>query len=203
MQLYQVWPQPGVRTPSTGIIKFTILVEAFLPYITMHLISLRHVRLSRRRFWKLVPFGQFLPHPQGPRGARDLKFTIYVPLVPKMLHTKFEKNWTSSYQEEVENVQLLTDIMYQIWPRPGARTPTPGITKFTILVEAFLLYITMHLVSLRHVRLSRRRFLKIGHFWAVFAPPPGPQGGKRPEIYNLCAPCPKDASYQIWKELDK
>ena len=33
------------------------------------------------------------------------------------------------------------------------RTPTLGITKFTILVEAFLLYITMHLVSLRHVRL--------------------------------------------------
>ena len=38
-------------------------------------------------------------------------------------------------------------------PCPGARTPTPGITKFTILVKAFLLYITMHLVSLRHVRL--------------------------------------------------
>ena len=29
------------------------------------------------------------------------------------------------------------------------------------------------------------------------ATPPGPQGGKRPEIYNLCSPCPKDASYQI------
>ena len=27
-----------------------------------------------------------------------------------MLHTKFEKNWTSSYQEEVKNVQLLTHI---------------------------------------------------------------------------------------------
>ena len=144
-------------------------------------------------FWNL---GSFCP---APRGASDLKFTIEVPFVPKTLHTKFEKNWTGGYQEEVKNVQLLTD-MYQIWPRPGARTPTPGITKFTILVEAFQLYITMHLVSFRHVRLSRRRFLKIGHFWAVFAPP---QGGKRPEIYYLCAPCPKDASYQIWKELDK
>ena len=30
--------------------------------------------------------------PQGPRGARDLTFIIYVPLVPKMLHTKLEKN---------------------------------------------------------------------------------------------------------------
>ena len=136
-------------------------------------------------FWKLVTFGQFLHRPQGPRGARDLKFTIYVPLVLKMLHTKCDKNWTGGYQEEVKNVQLLTDIMYQIWPRPGARTPTPGITKFTILVEAFLLYITMHLVSLRHVRLSRRRFLKIGHFWAVFAPPPGGQ-----ETWNLQFKCP-------------
>ena len=86
--------------------------------------------------------------------------------------------------------------MYQAWPRPGVRTPTPEITKFTIVVNAFLLEITMHLVSLRHVRLLRR-FLKIGHFWAVFAPPPRPQGCKRSEIYNLCAPCPKDASYQI------
>ena len=60
-------------------------------------------------FWKLVTFGQFLPPPlPGPRGARNLKFTIYVPFVPKMLHTKFEKNWTGGYQE-VKNVQLLTD----------------------------------------------------------------------------------------------
>jgi hypothetical protein len=26
-----------------------------------------------------------------------------------MHHTKFEKNWTSGYQEEIKNVQLLTD----------------------------------------------------------------------------------------------
>ena len=53
----------------------------------------------------------FSPPTPGPRGARDLKFTIYVPLVPKMLHTKFEKNWTGSYQEEVKNVQLLTHFI--------------------------------------------------------------------------------------------
>ena len=62
---------------------------------------------------KIFENWSLLPRPQGPRGARDLKFTIYVPLVPKKLHTKFEKNWTSSYQEEVKNVQLFTD-MYQI-----------------------------------------------------------------------------------------
>ena len=58
----------------------------------------------------MIIFGQFLPHPQGPRGARDLKFTIYVPLVPKILHAKFEKNWTGGYQE-VKNVQLLTHFI--------------------------------------------------------------------------------------------
>ena len=88
--------------------------------------------------------------------------------------------------------------MYQVWPHPGVRTPTPGITKFTILVKAFLLYIAMHLVSLRQVRLLRRRVLKIDHFWAGPPPPhPRPLGCKRSEIDNLCAPCPKDASYQI------
>ena len=27
--------------------------------------------------------------------------------------------------------------MYQVWPRPGVRTPTPGITKFTIFGKGF------------------------------------------------------------------
>ena len=198
--MYQVWPHPGVRTPYPGdhqIYNFGRGLPALHHHAFGFFQACAVVKKKIFENWSLL--GSLCP---SPRGAWDLKFTIDVPVVPKMLHTKFEKNWTDAYQE-VKNVQLLTDIMYQIWPRPGARTPTPGITKFTILVEAFLFYITMHLVSLGHVRLSRRRFLKIGHFWAVFAPPPGPQGGKRPEIYNLCAPCPKDASYQIWKELDK
>jgi hypothetical protein len=47
-----------------------------------------------------------LPHPKGLRWAGNLKFTIYVPLVPKMHHIKFEKNWSSGYQEEVKDVQM-------------------------------------------------------------------------------------------------
>jgi hypothetical protein len=47
--------------------------------------------------------------PQRPQAAGVLKYIIYVPLVPKMHHTKFEKNWNSGYQEEVKNFQILTD----------------------------------------------------------------------------------------------
>jgi hypothetical protein len=36
------------------------------------------------------------------RGTGILKFKIYIALVPKMLHTKFEKNWSSCYQKEVK-----------------------------------------------------------------------------------------------------
>jgi hypothetical protein len=36
-------------------------------------------------------------------------------------------------------------------PRPGGKTSTPRIMKFTILVEAFLLYITMNLVFLTYM----------------------------------------------------
>lgn len=36
------------------------------------------------------------------------KFTNYVPLVSKMLHTKFQKNWKGKYQYEVKNVQFST-----------------------------------------------------------------------------------------------
>jgi hypothetical protein len=65
-----------------------------------------------------------LPHPIGPRGARNLKFIIYSPLVPKMHHTK-----------EVKNVKMLTG------------KTTPRIINFTILV----LYITMHSVFPPHM----------------------------------------------------
>jgi hypothetical protein len=64
-----------------------------------------------------------LPHPIGPRGAGNLKFTIYAPLVPKMHNTKFEKNWSSGYQEEVKNVKMLADTIY-VCPPLGAK-PLP------------------------------------------------------------------------------
>ena len=82
--MYQVCP--GVRTPTPRITKFIILVKAFLLYITMHLVSLRRVVVKKIfENWSLL--GSFCP---TPKGARDLKFTIYVPLVPKMLHAKEE-----------------------------------------------------------------------------------------------------------------
>jgi hypothetical protein len=86
-----------------------------------------------------------------------------------MHHIKFEKNWSSGYQE-VKKVQMLTDTIYHVWPHPGGKTVSPRIINFTILVEAFLLYITMHSVFPPLVRLWRR-VLKIGQFWVVFAPP--------------------------------
>jgi hypothetical protein len=96
-----------------------------------------------------------LAAPKAPGGgggrAGNLKFTVYAPLVPTMHHTKFEKNWSSGYQEEVKNVQMLTDTIHHVWPRPGGKTSNPRIMKFTILVEAFLLYITIHLVFLTYM----------------------------------------------------
>jgi hypothetical protein len=55
--------------------------------------------------------------PQGVwGGGRKLKFTIYVPLIPQMLHIKFENNWSCGYQE-VKNVQILThSISYLALP---------------------------------------------------------------------------------------
>jgi hypothetical protein len=68
-----------------------------------------------------------LPRPKGPRGAGNLKFTIYVPLVPKMQHIKFEKNWSSGYQEEVKNVQMLTDTIYHVCPPLGEKLLPRGL----------------------------------------------------------------------------
>jgi hypothetical protein len=46
-----------------------------------------------------------------------MKFTVYALLVPKMHHIKFEKNWSSGYQE-VKNVQMLT-LYIMLGPASG------------------------------------------------------------------------------------
>ena len=105
---------------------------------------------EKKIFFKISLFWHFLPRPQGPRGAGNPKFTIYPRLVPKMHHIKFEKNWSSGYQE-VKNVQMWTDTTHHVWPRPGGKTSTLRIMKFTISEEVFLLYIAMRLVFLKYM----------------------------------------------------
>ena len=41
-------------------------------------------------------------------GPGTMKFTIYVPLTPQILHTKFGEKKSNSFKEEVENVQKFT-----------------------------------------------------------------------------------------------
>jgi hypothetical protein len=89
--------------------------------------------------------------PKGPRVVGNLNFTIYVPLVPKMHYIKFEKNWSSGYQEGVKNVQMCTYTTHHVWPRPGGKISNLRILKFTISVEVFLLYITTPLVFLKYM----------------------------------------------------
>jgi hypothetical protein len=93
-----------------------------------------------------------------------------------MHHIKFEKNWISGYEEGVKNVQMWTDTTYHVWARHGGKTSTPRMMKFTILVDTFLLYITMHLVFLTYMQFQRRRFfLTIGQFWHFLPRPKGPR----------------------------
>jgi hypothetical protein len=69
-----------------------------------------------------------LPLPKGPSGAGNLKFTIYAPLVPKMHHIKFEKNWSSGYMyHEVKNVQMSTDTIYNVCPLLEAKPLPRGL----------------------------------------------------------------------------
>ena len=128
-----------------------------------------------------------MPRPKGPRGAGNPKFTIYARLVPKMHHIKFEKNWSSGYQE-VKNVQMCTDTTHHVWHRPGGKTSTPRIMKFTISGEVSLLYIAMQLVFLTYTQFKRRRFLKNSSILTLFAPPQRPQGKARNLKFTIYAP---------------
>jgi hypothetical protein len=99
-----------------------------LPSLHHHAFSFSyiHVVSEKKIFFKIGQMWHFLPHPIGPRGAGNLKFTIYVPFVPKIHHTKFEKNWSSGYQE-VKNVQMLIDTIYHVCPPLGAKPLPRGL----------------------------------------------------------------------------
>jgi hypothetical protein len=63
-------------------------------------------------------------------------------------------------------------------PVLGAKPFTPRIMKFTILVKALLLYITMHLVFLAYMYFQRRFFLKKMAKFDTFCPAPKAPGGQ-------------------------
>ena len=81
--------------------------------------------------------------------------------------------------------------------RPGVRTPYPGdhqIYNFGKGLPALHHYAFGFFQTCAVVK---KKIFENWSFWGSFAPPPGPLECKRPEIYNLCVPYPKDASYQI------
>jgi hypothetical protein len=82
-----------------------------LPVLHRHAFSVSciYVVSEKNIFLIIGQFWHILPHPTEPNVAKQLKFTIYVPLVPDMHHTKFKKNWSSGYQEAVKNVPMLID----------------------------------------------------------------------------------------------
>jgi hypothetical protein len=92
-----------------------------------------------------------------------------------MHHIKFERNWSSGYQKEVKNVQMLTDTIYHVCPPLEGKTATLRIINFTILVEAFLLYITiqffLHMCGSREVDFENWSIL--GSFCATTKAPGG------------------------------
>jgi hypothetical protein len=73
-----------------------------LPALHHHTFSFSYVRIFSEKKNCFYNFFLLYPPPQRPQGAGVLKFTK-APLVVKMHHTKFEKNW-SSCDQEVENV---------------------------------------------------------------------------------------------------
>jgi hypothetical protein len=82
---------------------FKNLVEAFLVYIEMDLVFIFKRKVVLEKILNLFYFSKFGPAPGATRGIgsggdKSPEITIYVHLVPKILHIKFEKSWKGSYQ---------------------------------------------------------------------------------------------------------
>jgi hypothetical protein len=133
-----------------------------------------------------------------PQQAGNLKFTMYVPLVQKMHHIKFEKNWSSGYQVEVKNLQMLRNTIYHVWPHPGDKNATPRIINFTILVEAFLHH---HAFSFSSTCVVVEKIFENWSILGNFCPAPKAIGDRDHEIHNFRSPSPIDAISQIWLKL--
>ena len=74
---YQVCPPPPVRTPTPGdhqIYNFGKVLSALHHYAFGFSQTCAVVKKKIFENWSFL--GSFLPSPQGPRYARDLKFTI-------------------------------------------------------------------------------------------------------------------------------
>ena len=85
---------------------------------------------------------------------------------------------------------LHKNTLYQVWPHQNLFPEDHQIYNFG-----------RGLPALHHYAFSFSQTCvvikkKIFENWSLFAPT-HPQGCKRPDIFNLCSPCPKDASYQI------
>ena len=85
-----------------------------------------------------------------------------------MLHTKFEKNWTGGYQEEVKNVQLLTD-MYPNLTLPWGQNPYPGDHQIYNFGKGFS---ALHHYAFGFSQTCAVVKKKIFENWSLFAPPP-------------------------------
>jgi hypothetical protein len=74
--IYKIWPHPGGRIFTPGIVKFTISVVIFLLYISMQLVCIKKCRPIKGRILKIGHFFAGLVLPLG-----ILKLTIDVCLM--------------------------------------------------------------------------------------------------------------------------
>lgn len=77
--------------------------------------------------------------------------------------------------------------MSPICSHPRVNSPSPGDINFIILVEGFLVYITMNSVFLQMCKNREEVFLKNGQLLTMYALP---LGDKSHEIHNLCSSKP-------------
>jgi hypothetical protein len=142
-----------------------------------------------------------LPYPKGPNGAgnRNSQFINQPPpLVPKMHYTKFEKNWRLRLQAVVIKKMLKKCsnvnryyIPYLVPPRGQNHYPEDNeMHNFGRGLPA----LHHHAFSFSYIHVvSEKIFFQNWSILTLFAPPQRPQGGRKPEIHNLCPPCPNDA----------
>ena len=80
---------------------------------------------------------------------------------------------------------------------PFIRIPAPRLMKFTILVDASLVIITIYSVCLILCRGVEKIFKKYVNFTFFYPKMNSPWSGVH-KIYNFLSSYPKDGTYQIW-----
>ena len=140
-------PHVSFRTPTIGVMKFTMLVDRSWVIITMHSVCLNHVPENRRIFSKkYCNFTRWLVWPRPSKEPLVITLTIFIdPSLIIIIYSYFVCSMPGRIEEDFKRNNVCS--RYTLYGHALAQEPLPqGSWNFKLLVDPSLVIITIYIV---------------------------------------------------------